>query len=513
MSEAKQNKKIENNAAVIIGVGDYVDKSKENGLNLQNLLAEACSSAIQDSGVKNLNSHIDYIGVVRFSIDFLTATNQSSFQYSNFPRTLGNKLGISAKEEVYAPMGGNSPQVLLDDALSKISAKEIDCALLSGGEALQTMIARLKSGLPLDWLDEPGGSPEMIGNNAIGFSDHEKLHGMDLPTNVYPLFANALRKEENKSAKTHLKECSDLFSEFSKIAADNPLSWFPTYRSSEEISEVTPNNRMIGFPYTKYLNSIIRVNMSSAFILVSQKKADELNIPNSKRIYVHGCSILDDIWNVTERPNFHSSPAIKKCVTQTLDEAEISLSDIKYFDLYSCFPSAVQIAKKELGIPREKKDLTVTGGLPYFGGPGNSYTMFSTTEMVRRLRNDPKSFGLLTANSWFITKHAAVIMSSKPSKPYEKIKNSAEQKKINQKAITNFTENPEGKGKIDTYTVINGRKGLEFALIIGTLENGSHFIANSEKDNSLLEKMMKDEMLEARVSVSKKEGKNIFNLI
>ena len=181
--------------------------------------------------------------------------------------------------------------------------------------------------------------------------------------------------------------------------------------------------------------------------------------------------------------------------------------------MYSCFPSAVQIAKKELGIPKEKKDLTVTGGLPYFGGPGNSYTMFSTTEMVRRLRNDPKSFGLLTANSWFITKHAAVIMSSRPSKPYEKIKNSAEQKKINQKAITNFTENPEGKGKIETYTVINGRKGLEFALIIGTLENGSRFIANSEKDNSLLEKMMKDEMLEARVSVSKKEGKNIFNLI
>ena len=513
MSEAKQNKIVEKNTAVIVGIGDYVDKSKEDGLNLQELLAKASSLAIQDSGIKDLNYHIDYVGVVRFSVDFLTASNQSNFQYSNFPRTLGNKLDISAKEEVYAPMGGNSPQVLLDDALTKISAGEVDCALLSGGEALQTMIARLKSGLSLDWLDEPGGNPEMIGNNSIGFSEHEKLHGMDLPTNVYPLFANALRGQENKTAKTHLKESSELFSEFSKVAANNPLSWFPTYRSSREISEVTPENRMIGFPYTKYLNSIIRVNMSSAFILMSQKKADELSIPISKRIYVHGCSILDDIWNVTERPNFHSSPAINKCVNQTLDKAEISLSDIKYFDLYSCFPSAVQIAKKELNIPQEKKDLTVTGGLPYFGGPGNSYTMFSTTEMVRRLRNDPKSFGLLTANSWFITKHAAVIMSSKPSGPYEKIKNSVEQKKINQKAITNFTENPEGNGKIDTYTVINGRKGPEFALIIGTLENGWRFVANSEKDNFLLEKMMKEEMLEAKVSVSKKEGKNIFNLI
>ena len=146
----------------------------------------------------------------------------------------------------------------------------------------------------------------------------------------------------------------------------------------------------------------------------------------------------------------------------------------------------------------------------YYGDFGKQW--LSNSDIITLL-NDPKSFGLLTANSWFITKHAAVIMSSQPSRTYEKIKNSVEQKKINQKAITNFTENPEGNGKIDTYTVINARKGPEFALIIGTLENGWRFVANSEKDNFLLEKMMKEEMLEAKVSVSKKEGKNIFNLI
>ena len=156
---------------------------------------------------------------------------------------------------------------------------------------------------------------------------------------------------------------------------------------------------------------------------MSQAKADELSVAESKRVYVHGCSILNDIWNVTERPDFHSSPAIKTCVNQSLDQAEISLSDIKHFDLYSCFPSAVQIAKRELEIPEEKKDLTVTGGLPYFGGPGNSYTMFSTTEMVRQLRKKPQTYGLLTANSWFITKHAALVMSTVPAKPFEKINN------------------------------------------------------------------------------------------
>ena len=172
-----------------------------------------------------------------------------------------------------------------------------------------------------------------------------------------------------------------------------------------------------------------------------------------------------------------------------MDQAEISLSDIKHFDLYSCFPSAVQIAKKELGIPEEKKDLTVTGGLPYFGGPGNSYTMFSTTEMVRQLKKT-SNIWLLTANSWFITKHAALVMSTIPAKTFEKINNSSVQKDINSKANRNFTETPSGNGKIDTYTVINGRKGLEFALIIGSLENGTRFIANSEKDEILLNKMI-----------------------
>ena len=139
--------------------------------------------------------------------------------------------------------------------------------------------------------------------------------------------------------------------------------------------------------------------------------------------------------------------------------------------------------------------------------------MFSTTEMVRQLRKKPQTYGLLTANSWFITKHAALVMSTIPAKPFEKINNSSVQKDINSKAIQNFTETPSGNGKIDTYTVINGRKGLEFALIIGTLDDGTRFIANSEKDEILLNKMIKNEMLDAKVSVSQKEGKNIFNLI
>ena len=122
-------------------------------------------------------------------------------------------------------MGGNAPQVLLEE-ISKIHNNEIHCALISGGEVLQTMISKLKSGESLNWEDSPGGRPEIIGINDEGFSKEEKKHFMDLPSNVYPIFANAIRARKSQSSKEHLKECSELFSKFSKVASSNPYAWF-----------------------------------------------------------------------------------------------------------------------------------------------------------------------------------------------------------------------------------------------------------------------------------------------
>ena len=173
---------IPDNTPVIIGVGDFVDKSEENGLNPLSLLKKVSEIAIKDCNSKlNLIDHIDYVGVTRFSVDFSTATNQLNFDYSNFPKSLANALDIKRDiNEVYSSMGGNAPQVLIEDLIKKISKQEINCALISGGEVLQTMIARLKSGLELNWSDHPGGSPELVGNNEEGFSKYEQLHGMDL---------------------------------------------------------------------------------------------------------------------------------------------------------------------------------------------------------------------------------------------------------------------------------------------------------------------------------------------
>ena len=109
-----------------------------------------------------------------------------------------------------------------------------------------------------------------------------------------------------------MEDIGNMFSRFSEIASKNPYSWFKIHRSKQEIVEVTPQNRMVGFPYTKYMNSIIRVNQSAALVLTSAKKARELNIPESKWVFIHGGACLNDVLNITDRKNLHSSPARKK---------------------------------------------------------------------------------------------------------------------------------------------------------------------------------------------------------
>ena len=507
------NFNLPDNTPVIVGVGDIIDKREVDGPDPLTLLGQASELAFQDSGIKNVIDYLDAIGVVRFSVDFSTATNQSRFGYSNFPRSLANKIGVKKDiSELYSGMGGNAPQVLLQEISKKIHANEIHCALISGGEVLQTMISKLKSGEKLNWEDSAGGKPEIIGINDEGFSEEEKKHYMDLPSNVYPIFANAIRSSKSQSSEEHLKECSELFSKFSKVASLNPKAWFPKFRTPEEIEEISDSNRLVGFPYTKYLNSMIRVNMASSLVVMSEKLTKELKIPQNKKVYIHGSCVLNDIWNVSKRPSLNESPAIRECGKEVLSQAGISLSEISFLDIYSCFPSAVQIAQKELSLDsNDDRPLTVTGGLPYFGGPGNAYTMFSSSEMVKKLRSNPNEYGMVTANSWFLTKHAINIFSCKPPQEIDWEKDFIKlQSEINSREIKNFNTKPNGLGKVISYTIVQGRKNLEYGIVIGELEDKSKFIANILGEQSFLKKLTENELLGIKGEVKHTSERNIF---
>lgn len=507
---------VNDNTPVLVGNAQLTDKRGIDGYNYLEILTQVSKKALTDcESSKDLLQEIDTVGVIRFVADTPQRDSATSnlWGYPNMPRSLSKSLGFEAKNEIYTTTGGNSPQIALNELANRIKDNQIQCALLAGGEALDTFVTRLKDGLEVDWSDEPGGTPEIIGTSQDGTNDHEKAHGIFNPSSVYPLFANSLREVNKQTIEEHMKDTGELFEDFSKVASKNKFSWFPIHRSAQEISEVKPENRMIGLPYTKYMNSIMRVNQSCALVMMSAKKARELNIPESKWVFMYAGACINDIWNVSNRVNYHSSPAIKACSEAVFELGNLKIDQLDFIDLYSCFPSAVQIAMLELGLSGDdSRGLTVTGGLPYFGGPGNAYVMNSVATMMNKVRSKPNSFGLATANGWYITKHGAGIYSSKP---FEGEWNQVADMSIPQKLIDNqnrpkFTENPEGKATVETYTVVHSRSGPDQGIIIGKLEDGTRFIANTEKTSETLMFISSEEMLGKHGHVYRDGKINIF---
>jgi acetyl-CoA C-acetyltransferase len=312
------------------------------------------------------------------------------------------------------------------------------------------------------------------------------------------MFENAIRGKAGRSVKDHQLAIGRLMAPFTEIAAKHPQAWFPIARTAEEIATPTDDNRYVGFPYTKYMNAIMQVDQAAAVVMMSVKKARELGVPQSKWVFLHGCADANDLWYPTERVNYHSSPAIRMMGKKAFAMSGWSIDQIDYFDLYSCFPSAVQIGRNELGIAEDDpRALTVTGGLPYFGGAGNNYVMHSIATMVDKLRAKPGTKGLVTSNGWYVTKHGLGLYSTTPREgKWERENPATYQAEIDAEKHPKVEEKPNGKAKIETYTVVHGRGGPEFAILFGRLaENDARFVAHTPNDPATLQDMLTRDQL------------------
>ena len=509
---------------ILVGGAQFTQRTAREGklaegLDPIGMLAKVANEAIADTGASKgaLTAEIDTVAVVRFTADSPGEQGRLVKRlFRNPPASLAKHVGASPRRALYTGTGGNTPQWLVNRTAEEIASGECDVALLAGAEYLATFIGALKQGIDLGWTNlpdaDPGSDPEEIGDMRAGVNDYERAYSLQFPVNTYPLFENAIRGQKERSAEDHLKWLGQFFSPFSKVASENPNAWFRTYRSPEEISTPTENNRYVGFPYTKLLNAVIEVDMSAAVVMMSVAKARELGIPEAKWVFLHGCADANDIWNVSERVNFYSSPAIREIGRRSFAMAGKSVADLSFIDLYSCFPSAVEIGCKELGIAEDDpRGLTITGGLPYFGGAGNNYVMHSIVTMMEKCRSHPGKFGLCTGNGWYVTKHSAGIYSTVPtSGPWKREDPKTYQKELDSIEHPEVEEAPEGKATVETYTVVTDRKGRRFGLVVGRLEDGHRFLANTPDDDAILDWMMRKEVLGRVGDVGPTTTTNLF---
>jgi acetyl-CoA C-acetyltransferase len=439
--------------------------------------------------------------------------NILSWSYSDAPGMLATRVGAEASHTVYSPIGGETPQRLINETAQAIVDGRVRLTLLAGVEVMESRRLARKLDEKLPW--ERGTPQRVDGENRPGFTETEARHGAATPTRVYPLFENAIRAHLGLSVEEHRVRLGDLCSRFASVAAGNPHAWFPEARTAEEIATVRPDNRMVGFPYPKLMNAIMEVDQAAAVIMTGSETARELGIPEDRWVYVHGCGDAIEKWFVSERVNYHSSPAIRAATQRALGTAGIGADDIAMFDIYSCFPSAVQMGLDALGVkPNDPRPPTVTGGLPYAGGPGNNYVMHSVATMVRRLRESPGAYGLITGLGWFATKHSAGVYGARqPEGDWQRTDPAVDQREVDAMDSPPFVEQAEGDAIVETYTVIFNRDGEpEQGIVIGRLDNGasSRFFANTPPDRELMLAMTRDEFVGRRGRVRLEDGRNVF---
>ena len=506
----------ESRIPILVGCGQITQRETDPAAaqSPMDLTAAAARQAAADAGPRDaLLRALDTVLVVRSFSDTSWRFASPFGQQTNPPKSLAGRIGASAAQrQIYTFAGGNMVQWSINRLFEMITRGEVGAALIAGGEALATQKAAQRAGLALDWHEDPGGEPEMWGVDKRGWNDVEDRHRMAGAIFAYPLFETAIRGQHGRTIEEHGAAMGALFSRFAAVAAANPLADRREGYSAAQIATPGPDNPYIGFPYTKLMNANAFIDQSAALILTSVAKAKALGIAEQKWVYLHGCADAYDHWYISDRKDFRSSPAMRTVGEEVLAMAETSLDQIGAFDIYSCFPSAVQIACQEMGIPTDDpRSLTVTGGLPYFGGPGNNYVTHSIAEMMNRVRAKPGLKGLVTSNGNYVTKQSAGIYSTEaPDRPFAPKDPAIYQAAIDADKGRHAVEAASGAATIETYTVMHDRAGPSYAILMGLLADGSRFIANTPDDPALLADMVSRDYLGAHGNVANGDGLNIF---
>ena len=500
---------------ILVGCGEVTDLATpaEQGRSPFDLIAQAGRLAIADAGGHGIAEAIDMVAMLRLFADtshrFATKLGSST----NPPRSVADRLGLKPARTIYTWNGGNMPQYLVNLFAEAIARGEIRAALIAGGEALRTQHGVERANLLVSWHEDPGGTPELIGDPRRGWNEEEDRHNLRAAICFYPLFENAIRGARGRLISQHMQAMGRLFARFAAVAQDNPLATRREGYTAERLATVDADNRWVGFPYPRLMNSNAFIDQAAAFIMTSVGTARELGIPESNWVFLHGCADGHDHWYVSERIDFYSSPAIRRGIRIALDMAGRKFEDVRFIDLYSCFPSAVEIACEEIGLAEaDPRGLTITGGLPYFGGPGNNYVTHSICHMMRRLRAHPGSFGLITANGNYVTKHSFGIYSTTPTMgSWKRQDPSMLQSELDRLLKAPHAEAPSGDARIETYTIMHGRAGPEYAIVFGRLDaTGERFIANTPADRAVLEDLQAREGLGRRGRVAQADGRNLF---
>lgn len=494
---------------VIVGVAQATWRERDAGRSPVDALQAVAEAAFEDCGTTRLRAAVDAVVHVPFLL------NQVPELAPAMPRNAGaavaGRLGLRAAQ-YSADVGGNLPQQLLEVAAARLRAGEHRAVLLAGAELLHSFLGGLRAGEGLpDWHSGRDDEPQLLLRSPPMSADSELAHGLYEPVAAYPLFESALRHRLGLDAQGQAARLGRLVSDMSRVAADNPRAWKQRFYTPQEVLDPAAGNRYVCHPYTKLMNAIIAVDMAACVLLTTAGTARELGVPPEQCVYLRGAASAADALTLSERPSLSESPALRAAGRAALGQSGLALDELDCLDLYSCFPSAVQVGCEALGLALEDpRGLTVTGGLTLFGGPGNNYSLHAIAELCTRLRARRPAAGLVWANGGYLSKHAVGVYASEaPAQPWEPPDAAVLQASVDALPRPALAPHGEGALTVEACTVRYEQGEPALGIVLGRLADGRRCLAQS-RDAAALQRLLEDDCVGLRGQVAPGEPVNRF---
>ncbi|MGH9228476.1 MAG: acetyl-CoA acetyltransferase [Acidimicrobiales bacterium] len=466
---------------VLVGGGQWTNRVDRGDPAVEpaDMMAEALRRAAGDSGAGAL---------ALVGADAVRVSRSLSRHYRNPARLVAERLGAAPRDEAVTPIGGNEPQGLVAQASRDIAAGDADIVLICGAEAWRT-----RSETPRERREQLGWTTQddTVPPARQTAPDFQLNHPAEIarqvfaPSQVYALFEQALRAAAGRSIDDHLVRVGELWAGFNAVAVANRHAWIREPLTAEQIRTPTPDNRWIWWPYTKVMNANSAVEQSAALIVCSAASATALGVPRDLWVFPLAATQAHDTYIVSHRRDLHSAPALRAAAHELLALAGTAADELAHVDLYSCFPSAVEVAADEIGLGLDRQ-LTVTGGLSFAGGPWNNYGTHAIATMAEVLRADAGSLGLVTGVGGYLTKHTLGLYSTEP--PPDGFRWADAQDQAESTPHRELAEAVDGTATVESWVVQHGRDGdAERVLAACLLDDGRRAWASSDEADTVAE--------------------------
>ena len=395
------------NRPVLIGVGSLQQKGSFDELDEALILMEKVTlGAINDTEAPGIREYIDEIQVPK-----------GYWAYRDPGKWIAERHGFSNAKTSVTKIGVLQ-QNLINSACKKIINGDIRASLIVGGEARFKIIQALKEGKDFNET-ELNQNPDNYVKAKEELYVPEEIEALGMmAVGYYAILESAMRFKTKKALSDHEIFLGKYYERFSQIASKNPHAWNEKIFSSDEIRIPANKNQRIAYPYNKLHNSSWNVNQASALILTNEELADRLNVPQIKRVYPLVASETNHMIGVIQRPDLTAPIGLKLAADYLLATAEKNQIYPSMYELYSCFPIAVQLFAEALNVD-DATDKTITGGMPFAGGPLNNYMLHSTIQTVMKIREKNDEIGLVTCVSGMMTKQALAIWGKDPLMDFE----------------------------------------------------------------------------------------------